>query len=129
MRYRDRSARRGSMPHARISRSVSIAALVGCACTTGIDVDLSLVDGPRVLAIAATPAEAKPGDAVELTALWVDAAGPRDGDELVWSLCTKRRALAEPGPVATDCLDGDGTVSLGMAASVAARLPDDACRL
>jgi len=98
------------------------------ACTTSIDVDLSLVDDPRILAIAATPAEAQPGEEVELTALYVDAAGPREGSELSWSLCTARRALAEPGPVATACLDGEGAERIGTAASVTAMLPANACR-
>jgi hypothetical protein len=84
-----------------------------------------------LLAVAASPAEAEPGAEVELTALWVDADGPRIDDALAWSLCTARRALAETGPVATACLDGaDGaTDAIDVAPSVTATLPDEACRL
>lgn len=115
-----------------LSRRLLGALLLGAgACTTGVSVDLSVVDGPRLLAVAASPAEVEAGGEVELTALLVDASGPRADDALAWSLCTARRPLAETGPVATACLEGaSGAVDeIDVAPSVTATLPEDACRL
>ncbi len=110
---------------------IALSLLPLVACVPDVDVDLARVDEPRVLAVAATPAEVAPGDEVTLTALFADgdgdiARGPED-----WALCLARRPLAELGPVARECLrdEGDRLVQLGSGPSVATTVPDDACRL
>lgn len=112
-------------------RRTLAAALVLVACSDDIVVDLSRIDGTRVLAVAASPAEGAPGDDVELRALWVDEDGERIGGSPTWSLCAARRALAELGPVADACIDRmpEAIVELGVAARVRATIPADACRL
>jgi hypothetical protein len=111
-------------------RAIVLAALAA-GCSNDVAVDLSRIDGPRLLAVAATPAEGAPGASVELGALWVDEHGERSDDALAWSLCVARRALAELGPIADACIDAepDARVDLGFAPSLAAELPGDACRL
>lgn len=109
------------------------ASLVLAGCTAPVTVDLAVIDAPRLLAVAATPAEAEPGAEVMLTALFVDEDGPRPDDALAWSVCTARRALAELGPVASECLDDDPdvdlVVDLGVAPTAMGTIPDEACRL
>lgn len=92
--------------------------------------DLSLVEAPRVLAVSASPAEAEPGAAVTLTALVADASGTVSAAPLDWSLCRARRPLAELGPVARACLEGqaDAVLAVGAGPTVEARVPDDVCR-
>lgn len=103
--------------------------LVGCV--PDVDVDLALVDEPRVLALAATPAEVEPGGAVTMTALFVDGDGAIAAGPQSWAFCRARRPLAELGPIARACLDegDDRLVALGSGASIDATVPDDACRL
>ncbi|HET6582439.1 MAG TPA: hypothetical protein VFG69_03305 [Nannocystaceae bacterium] len=108
-----------------------LACVQSVACSSAVDVDLALVDRPRLLAVASTPAEAAPGASVTLAALLVDEHGNRDGVALDWSLCVARRSLAELGQVAEDCFDDapGARVPLGDAPSVAAEISGDACRL
>jgi hypothetical protein len=119
----------GLLTHLRIGLVAALVVLT--ACSDDIVVDLSHVDGPRVLAIAATPAEAAPDDEVQLHALWVDEDGERTGASLTWTLCTSARGLAELGPVADACIDGvaGGTEEIGATARISSVIPDDACRL
>lgn len=106
-------------------------ALALAACNDPVRVELSRIDGPRVLAVASTPAEAAPGAAVTLHALWVDPDGERDPGALRWFSCVERRALAEVGPIAQACIDRepDARVSVGTGDAVAATLPASGCRL
>jgi hypothetical protein len=95
-----------------------LVASVATACSNEIAVDLSIV-------------EAAPMASVTLAALWVDEDGERTEDTLAWALCTARRPLAELGPIAEDCFDDAPELhtSLGVATSVLAEMPGDACRL
>lgn len=101
------------------------------ACVPELDVDLSRVDAPRVLAVRAEPAEVAPGEPVALTALFVDGSGALAGGPLEWAFCEARRPLAELGPVSRACLgrEGDAILPLGTGISVTAPTPDDGCRL
>lgn len=105
------------------------AALVGC--TPELDDRAFLVDGPRLLAISSTPAEAAAGEAVTLGALYVDEHGSRDQGELDWAFCVARRALTDRGTVSPACLapSGEGLSPIGRGVSVDGVIPMDACRL
>ena len=114
------------------SRSVAaIAALGLAACTPELDDRTFLVTGPRLLAIASSPAEAEPPATVTLRALYVDEDGERTQGELSWAYCTARRTLTDQGTVSPSCLapDGEGLVPLGAGPSVEGALPMDGCRL
>jgi hypothetical protein len=101
------------------------------ACVPELDVDLSRVDAPRVLAVRAEPAEVAPGEPVALTALYVDGGGTLVDGPLEWAFCAARRPLAELGPVNRACLEreADAILSLGTGLSVTAPAPEDGCRL
>ncbi|MEZ4453104.1 MAG: hypothetical protein R3B09_26825 [Nannocystaceae bacterium] len=101
------------------------------ACVPDVDVDLALVTSPRVLAVAADPAEVGPGEKMTLRALYAAPGGTLTDSPLVWSRCSARRPLAELGPVSRDCIDGgDGALTeIGDGLEVASQLPPDVCRL
>ena len=114
-----------------------VACLAGASCKPEIDDRTFLVDAPRILAIAAEPAEGKPGDAVTLTALYVDANGTRSDGPLDWALCRDRKPLTDPGVISPSCLvplpdstsSASPLVSLGAGLTVMGTLFDDGCRL
>jgi hypothetical protein len=98
--------------------------LAFAACTPALDDDAQRADSPRVMAVRADPPEAKPGAAVQLSALYTD------GTIVDWSLCVARKALAESGPIANECLAyPDERIPLGRGATAAMTIPTDACRL
>ena len=101
------------------------------ACVPNVDVELWRVDEPRLLAIRTEPAEAAPGDLIDVTALYAGADGTIDAPEIDWAFCTARRPLAELGPVAPSCLEEEdrSLVRLGRGESVSGRVPVDTCRL
>jgi len=103
---------------------------LAAACKPDLDDRLSLVDEPRVLAIRAEPAEARPGTEVTYTALVGQGLGADGLPALSWSYCTARKPLAELGPVSTACLGGDpdALLPIGNGATAQAALPKDACR-
>lgn len=113
------------------ARTLATALAAAGACTTDVAVDLSRVDGPRLLAVAAEPAQARPNATVTLSALWVDETGTVADAPLLWSLCSARRPLAELGPVAEACIEGVAEVlaPLGQGPEVTAGIPAMACRL
>jgi hypothetical protein len=112
----------------RLGPAVLGPAVLGC--TPELEHDLARIDEPRVLAIAAEPAEAVPGASVQLRALYVDGDGPIGDAALAWSWCTARRPLAELGPLARECLEADADVlaPIGTGLALDATLPLDGCR-
>lgn len=104
--------------------------LVG-ACRPDFDRGPSLVEGPRVLALQSTPAEAKPGEPVTFRALLVDASGTRTDVSTEWAFCNERKPLTELGPVASACLapSGPALAAFGSGPSAQGSLPPEACRL
>ena len=102
------------------------------ACIPTITDDLSLISSPRLLAIAAQPAEAAPSDGVALSALVAAPAGARRAS-IEWELCTSRKPLTELGAVNPACLsptrDMDASVErlLGQGDEIASDVPRDAC--
>lgn len=112
-------------------RPCLLPALALFACLPDVDADLSLVDAPRILAVAAEPAEVAPNKLATFTALYADRDGTITVAPLDWALCTARRPLAELGPVDADCLaqKNKHLVALPKGLSVPGKIPMDACRL
>jgi hypothetical protein len=108
-----------------------LAALALAACRPEFDRGPSLVEGPRVLALRSSPAEARPGDAVTFSALLVDPSGTRTDVKTDWAFCNERKPLTELGPVAPACLaaSGPALAPFGSGASATSTLPPDGCRL
>jgi len=101
-------------------------ALALAACDDSLDQRLAIVDAPRVLAIVADPAEARPGAAVTYRALVGSPDGPLDAAPR-WSYCTAPKPPTEDNTVSTPCALGDALQPLGDGPTVTAALPADAC--
>ncbi|NUP07300.1 MAG: hypothetical protein HOW73_14695 [Polyangiaceae bacterium] len=116
-----------------VSRRLCLGVLAfALGCREPLDDNLSRIEGPRVLAVRASPAEAAPGEEVEYEILYVDENGDLDASSLGWGFCLARKPLDELGPVHEACLTGGDTVNIvpiGAGPSVSAALPDDGCRL
>ncbi len=89
-----------------IRRIVAAASLIALGCTPEFDDAPWRIEEARVLAIATSPAEARPGDPVLLTALTASPQGTLDAAPL-WSVCTRPRASAERTSVTAGCLEED----------------------
>jgi hypothetical protein len=132
------------MSHHRHLVGLSLALV---ACMPDFETDLSALREPRVLALMATPAEAREGQSTTLRALVAAPEGTPSPD-VDFRLCLARKPLTELGPVSPDCLrldaselepesggsdgtatEGTGAVQLlGRGLEVAATLPRDACK-
>jgi hypothetical protein len=114
-----------------VRRALLLAAtVVVSGCTPELDDRSFLVDRPRLLAIASSPAEAAPPAMVSYRALYVDQDGERSAD-LEWSFCIARKALADQGTVSPACIapSGEGLVPIGAGETASGALPMDGCRL
>ncbi len=104
------------------------------ACVPEFSDETSRVKEPRILAVRAEPAEARPGASVTLRALFVNEDGEEEGgDSIEWALCVARKPLTEVGLVAPECVTEFGSDSaalkgLGEGPSVSAPLASDVCR-
>jgi hypothetical protein len=105
--------------------------LLALACVPDLDSDESTISEPRVLAVSAQPAEARPGESVSYTALLVDQNGVRSEGTLAWYYCEAQKPLAELGPINRVCLSSDGgkLSSIGRGFEVSGKLPTQACAL
>jgi hypothetical protein len=98
------------------------------ACAEAPDQRLAIVRAPRILAVTAEPAEALPAEEVSYAAL---VAGP-DGTiaaDLAWAHCLSPKPPTEDNSVSTSCISGGEFGDLGIAATVRAPLPSNACDL
>jgi len=104
---------------------VAIAALA--ACQPDLGPSDTLVTTPRILAIKAEPADAKPNTAATYTALVAspDAAG--DAASIVWRFCIAPKPLTENNSVSSECLDDASLVAAGTGSAVTAKTPAKAC--
>jgi hypothetical protein len=109
-------------------RALLIAlALVGCAaCDDGLDQRLAIVREPRVLAVIADPAEAKPGAQVTYDAVLAGPDGPIASAPR-WAYCLAPKPPTEDNAVSDGCLSDDQLQDLGTAPTVTAALPGDGC--
>jgi hypothetical protein len=101
------------------------------ACVPNVDTDDSIIEHPTVIAIQAEPAEAKPGQQVQYSALFVDESGDTASGRLTWFDCSAQKPVAELGPVSQDCFDEDsGMLSrIGQGTHVSGAMPFNACSL
>ena len=93
-------------------------------CQSPLDQRLAIVDGPRVLAIVSSPAEARPGVTVAYSALLASPDGPLAAAP-AWALCTAPKPPTEDNAVSDPCLDdASALVAIDPAA---ATIPANAC--
>jgi hypothetical protein len=113
-----------------VKRCLFLALLLP-GCAPELDDTSELVSEPQVLAVRATPPEAKAGTAVRYEALYATPAGPSPASDLDWGYCTERKPLTEQGPVAPDCLVASGSTvaPVGRGLAVQGSLPANACRV
>lgn len=83
---------------------LAVASLATFGCTPEFDDAPWRVEESRVLAIVATPPEARPGDLVMLTALTASPDGTSETAP-AWSVCTRPRTSAERTSVTSRCLE------------------------
>ena len=115
-----------------MSRAVSLIAaaalaLAGAACEPDLGAPISLVGGPRILAVRGNPPEAKEGATVTYDLLAVDADGTMPMPAASWVVCTAPRPPSENSAVATACLSVADTAgpSPTFQAPVTAADPND----
>ncbi len=111
-------------------RRLFVFAVAALGCVPEFDDDLSTITAPRLLAIQATPAEAKPRAETTLRALVVGPDSVEQPDPR-FALCLARKPLSELGPINPECLTmgGEAVQDLGRGGEVSASIPEDACRL
>lgn len=103
------------------------------ACDDALDQRLALVDEPRVLAVIAEPAEARPGATIDYRAILAGPDGPvlaAPASAPAWAFCTTPKPPTEDNAVSTGCVAGDGLVPLAPgvdALSATGTLPMDGC--
>jgi hypothetical protein len=107
-------------------RAIATALGLLAACDEPLDQRLAIIDQPRVLAVIAEPAEAKPGAMVTYAAVIASPDGPV-ADPPSWAFCTAPKPPTEDNAVSTGCLDDGALVVLGSAATVTGTLPADGC--
>lgn len=111
----------------RMTRAAWIAAAgVASACNGALDQRLAIIDRPRVLAVIAEPAEARPGDEVRYTAVVAAPEGPLAAAPS-WAYCVAPKPPTEDNAVSDACLDPAHLVALGSQPEVTAALPADGC--
>jgi hypothetical protein len=108
-----------------------MSVFVASGCVPDLDTDESTITSPRVIAVSAEPAEAKPGAQVSYTALLVDQNGVRSEATLAWFYCEAQKPLAELGPINRTCLSpSSGSLSsIGRGFEVSGKVPSQACAL
>jgi hypothetical protein len=111
---------------ARATWTVGVVCAVCAACDGPLDQRLAIVDQPRVLAVIAEPAEARPGAQVSYTAVIASPDGPVTAAPR-WAFCVAPKPPTEDNAVSDGCLDDAHLVALGTQPAVTAALPSDGC--
>ena len=96
------------------------------ACDDALDQRLAIVTEPRVLAVQAEPAEAKPGAMVTYRALVASPLGPI-ADPRQWAYCTAPKPPTEDNAVSEQCIETTALIDLGTSSEVIGTLPSDGC--
>ena len=92
------------------------------ACLPTFEDRRGRIEEPRILAVRGDPAEARPGDAMQLEALVVGPDGP-SASSITWAYCSEPRSIEERTGVTASCGAGDDLVPIGAATAI----PSDAC--
>lgn len=100
--------------------------LLLAGCEDALDQRLAIIDEPRVLAVIAEPAEAKPGAQVMLHAIAASPDGPLAATPH-WAFCLAPKPPTEDNAVSDGCVRGSELADLGTADVVTGMLPDDGC--
>ncbi len=111
---------------------LAAAAAAGvAACTPTFDDTTSIVSGPRLLAVQASPAEVAVGKSFGMTALYVGPGGAEDASAIDWAICLVQNPLGDPDPIAPTCFGeaGASSVPLATGGSTTGTVPADACEL
>jgi hypothetical protein len=103
---------------------ISIAAV---ACKPDLGAPISLVEGPRILAVRGTPPEAKEGAAVTYDLLAVEISGTVAAPPASWAVCKLPRPPSESNSVSAACLGiaDDGGPAPTFSAPVTLADPND----
>ena len=120
------------MSPAYASHLRALAALVttALACAPDLTVHASRITAPRVVAVRGTPAEARPGETVTLTATVATPAGVGNDAQIDWIACETPRATTESATVSPRCLDDAGALAMltmERSTTVTVTVPSDAC--
>jgi hypothetical protein len=91
--------------------------------------DDALVTGPRILAVRAEPAEAKPGATITFTALVAGPEGTSPAPAIAWSFCGAPKPLTGDNVVSSACLGPTSLIPSSAGTSVAATTPSDSCSI
>jgi hypothetical protein len=111
---------------ARATWLAGVVCAVCAACDSRLDQRLAILDQPRVLAVIADPAEARPGTMVSYTAVVASPDGPVAAAPR-WAFCVAPKPPTEDNAVSDGCLDDAHLVALGTQPAVTAALPADGC--
>jgi hypothetical protein len=113
-----------------VARVAMLAAPIGgtAACKPDLGAPISVVDGPRILAVRGTPPEAKEGASVTYDLLAVDVGGTLAAPPASWAVCKLPRPPSETNSVSAACRtvpDDDPGPSATFTAPVTAADPAD----
>ena len=97
------------------------------SCKPSVGRAPSLITAPEILAVRATPAEAKAGETVSYDLLVVTPEGTVTAPAASWDVCTTPKPPADGNSVATVCVSAPASAVLGSTFS--APVPSDACTL
>ncbi len=103
-----------------------VIAAFAFSCDDPLDQRLGIIDAPRVLAVIAQPAEAKPGAMITYEAVIASPDGPLALAPR-WGYCTSPKPPTEDNAASTDCVGGDALIDLGTAPTVMGALPAEGC--
>ena len=106
-----------------------LAVLAFGACVPALGSTDAVVSRPRILAVRADPAEAKPGASVKVTVLVAGPSGTVTAPGIAWSFCTAPKPLTEDNVVSSACLDGSSSIPAGFGSTITAATPTNGCSL
>jgi hypothetical protein len=105
-----------------------LAFLFACgSCVPNLGDDDAVVSAPRILAVRAEPAEAKPGSTIEVTALVATPESMAPAPTIAWNFCIAPKALTEDNVVSNTCLDDSSLVPAGIGMKVTVMTPSRGC--
>jgi hypothetical protein len=110
-----------------LAASAAAILIAASSCKPDLGAPISLIQGPRILAVRGTPPEAKEGGSVTYDLLAVDASGTTVDPPASWAVCKEPRPPAETNAVSVACLtipDQGGPAPI-FAAPITAANPDD----